>query len=173
MSVSASEKPGSHRLLLKKDTHQIGLILGRLQEASTCKTVLLIDEAGHLISKKGKNPTKKEATYIALLAGTFQTTRRLSRLLSSQEFSSRVNCGKHGDLMMLQVGEEALLAVTLGEDATATMVRTYALEAIRRLEEVFKRASKRSQEKAIKESGWKGNNQFADAVGARLDALFG
>lgn len=171
--MQAVPKVGTNRFLLKKDTHQIGLILGRFKESSGCKTVLLIDEAGHLISKQGENPTRKEATYIALLAGTFQTTRRLSKLLSTQEFSSRVNCGDAGDLMMLQVGETALLAITLGEESTSTTVRTYALEAIRRLEGIFKKAEDRSEDNAIKESGWKGSASFANEVGKQLDALFG
>ena len=50
-------KTGSHRFLLKKDTHEIGLILGRFRENTGCRTALLIDEAGHLIAKKGNEPT--------------------------------------------------------------------------------------------------------------------
>ena len=38
---------GSHRFLLKKDTHEIGLILGRFRENTGCRTSMLIDEAGH------------------------------------------------------------------------------------------------------------------------------
>lgn len=170
---AAGPKVGTNRFLLKKDTHQIGLILGRFQEASDCKTVLLIDEAGHLVSKKGQNPTRREATYIALLAGTFQTTRRLSNLLAASEFSSRVSCGEAGSLLMMQVGETALLAITMSDDVPSSTVRTYALEAIRRLEEIFKKAEARSQENAIAESGWKGSDSFANAVGQQLDALFG
>ena len=52
-------------------------------------------------------------------------------------------------------------------------MRTYALESIRRLEKVFAGAAERSEDKAIEESGWKGNNTFAQAVTERLDALFG
>jgi predicted regulator of Ras-like GTPase activity (Roadblock/LC7/MglB family) len=165
-------KTGSHRFLLKKDTHEIGLILGRFRENTGCRTVMLIDEAGHLISKKGDEPTPRESTVIALLAGTFQTTRRLSRLLEAKEFSSRVDCGER-DLMMLQVGEDALLAITLGDETTSTLVRTYALDSIRRLEKVFASAADRPQEKVIEQSGWKGNNAFADAVTDRLDSMFG
>ena len=168
---AAEPKAGSNRFLLKKDIHEIGLILNRFQENTGCRTILLIDEAGHLVSKHGDEPTPREATVIALLAGTFQTTRRLSHLLGASEFSSRVDCGKR-DLLMLQVGDDALLAVTLGEDTTSTLVRTYALESIRRLEKVFATASARNEEKAIEESGWKGNTTFADAVSERLDALF-
>ena len=145
----AQPKAGSNRFLLKKDTHEIGLILGRFQENTGCRSVLLIDEAGHLVSKHGEAPTPREATVIALLAGTFQTTRRLSRLLEAKEFSSRVDCGER-DLMMLQVGDDALLAVIL-----------------------FKNAAKRGDDKAIEQSGWKGNDDFAGAVTERLDALFG
>jgi len=165
-------KAGSNRFLLKKDTHEIGLILGRFKENTACRSVLLIDEAGHLISKKGEDTTPREATVIALLAGTFQTTRRLSRLLGATEFSSRVDCGER-DLMMLQVGDDALIAITMGDESTSAMVRTYALESIRRLEKVFANAASRSEEKAIEESGWKGNSEFASAVSQRLDAMFG
>jgi predicted regulator of Ras-like GTPase activity (Roadblock/LC7/MglB family) len=172
VTQAAEGKVGSNRFLLKKDTHEIGLILGRFKENTGCRSVLLIDEAGHLVSKHGEDASQREATVIALLAGTFQTTRRLSRLLGAKEFSSRVDCGER-DLMMLQVGDDALLAVTMGDESTSTMVRTYALESIRRLEKVFAGAAERSEDKAIEESGWKGNNTFAQAVTERLDALFG
>jgi len=169
---ATEQKAGSNRFLLKKDTHEIGLILGRFKENTSCRSVLLIDEAGHLISKKGEEATPREATVIALLAGTFQTTRRLSRLLGAKEFSSRVDCGER-DLMMLQVGEDALVAIVMGDESTSTLVRTYALESIRRLEKVFANAASRSEEKAIEESGWRGNTEFANAVSQRLDAMFG
>lgn len=168
----AEPKAGSHRLLLKKDAHQISLVLGRFRENTGCKSVLLIDEAGHLIFGLGNETAREDTTITALIAGTFQTTRRLSMLLGSSEFSSRVDCGD-SDLMLLQVGEDALLAVTMGEETTSTLVRTYALESIRRLDEVFKRAGGRTQEKAIEESGWKENTIYASAVTAKLDALFG
>ncbi|MBN2491997.1 MAG: roadblock/LC7 domain-containing protein [Planctomycetes bacterium] len=172
MTTAVQPRIGSNRFLLKKDTHEIGLILNRFQENTRCRSVLLIDEAGHLVSKHGEDTSPREATVIALLAGTFQTTRRLSRLLGAKEFSSRVDCGMR-DLMMLQVGDDALLAITLGDESTSTLVRTYALESIRRLEKVFHGAAERSEESALEESGWKGNDTFARAVTDRLDALFG
>ena len=58
----------------------------------------------------------------------------------ADEFSSLIPRGGGGHLLLLRAGEDSLLAVAFQDSVSATIVRTYALEAIRRLDSLLTRA---------------------------------
>lgn len=120
-----------------RDIHQMNLVLGKFVQRSGAATVLLVDEAGHLVARQGAGSPASEDTITALVAGTYAAARAMAQMLGAKEFSSLIPCGTSASILTLRVGDRALLAVTLGEGCVVSLVRTYALEAIRRLEAIL------------------------------------
>ncbi|MGH7162777.1 MAG: roadblock/LC7 domain-containing protein, partial [Planctomycetota bacterium] len=116
-----------------KDIHQMNLVMGKFLQKGGAQTVLLLDEAGHLIARQGERSPASEDTITALVAGTYAASRAMAEMLGTREFSSFIPRGGGGNLLLLRAGDRALLAVAFSDDTTATLVRTYALEAVRRL----------------------------------------
>ena len=54
-------------------------------------------------------------------------------MLGAHEFSSLIPRGGGGNLMLLRAGERALLAVIFGNETPISLVRTYALDTVRRV----------------------------------------
>jgi len=139
--VSAADK-AKRTVFFAKDIHQMNLVLGKFLQKSRADTVLLVDEAGHLMARQGTQSPASEDTITALVAGTYAAARAMAQMLGTSEFSSFIQRGGGGNLLLLRCGDRALLAVAFGDDTTVTLVRTYALEAIRRLIEIFRSPAK-------------------------------
>jgi predicted regulator of Ras-like GTPase activity (Roadblock/LC7/MglB family) len=120
-----------------RDVHQMNLILGKFLQKSGAETVLLVDRAGHLVARQGDNSPASEDTITALVAGSFQAARAMAEMLGTDEFSSLIPRGGGGHVMLLRSGDHALLGVVISDDSSIPLVRTYALEAIRRLEAIL------------------------------------
>lgn len=120
-----------------KDIHQMNLVLGKFLQKSGAETVLLVDQGGSLIARQGQTSPTGEDTIAALVAGTFSASQAMAEMLGADEFSSLVPCGDDRSLLLLRAGDRALVAVAFGDDTPVTLVRTYALEAIRRIEGIM------------------------------------
>ena len=120
-----------------KDIHQMNLVLGKFLQKSRAETVLLVDEAGHLVARQGDTSPTGEDTISALVAGMYAASQAMAGMLEADEFSSLVPCGAGRNLMLIRAGDHALLAVTFGDDASTALIRTYALEAVRRITAIF------------------------------------
>ncbi|NJN14647.1 MAG: hypothetical protein HC813_03260 [Planctomycetes bacterium] len=138
--MSKSETENRHRkrvVYFARDIHQMNLVLGKFLQRSGAETVLLVDEAGHLVARQGKNSPASEDTITALVAGTYAAARAMAQMLGAKEFSSLIPRGGGGSILTLRVGDRAMLAVSVGAGCAVPLVRTYALEAIRRLEAIL------------------------------------
>ena len=122
-----------------RDIHQMNLVLGKFLQRSTAETVLLVDKAGHLVTRQGKSSPTGEDTITALVAGTFAASQAMAQMLGAAEFSSLIPCTDDKSIMLLRASDDALLAVVMGPDCSVPLLRTYALEAIRRLLAIFGR----------------------------------
>lgn len=123
-----------------RDIHQMNLVLGKFLNKSGAETGMLVDEAGHLVARQGLQSPASEDTITALVAGTFAASQAMAAMLGAEEFSSLIPRGGGGQVLLLRAGEAALLAVVFDESLSSTLVRTYALEAIRRLDSLLVRA---------------------------------
>lgn len=132
-----SQAEPQDRIFFAKDIHQMNLVLGKFLQKSGAETVLLVDEAGHLVARQGTRSPASEDTITALVAGTFSASQAMARMLGGDEFSSLIPRGGGGFVLLLRAGPRALLAVAFGDNTTAILVRTYALEAIRRLKGIL------------------------------------
>ena len=135
-----SQKAGvddKRTIFYARDVHQMNLVLGKFLQKTRAETVLLVDEAGHLVARQGQASPASEDTVTALVAGTYAATRAMAQMLGTEEFSSMIPCDDGRSLLLLRAGENALLAVTFGDDSSGHLIRTYALEAIRRLQPIL------------------------------------
>jgi len=137
--MSRSATRGDPSVFYARDIHQLNLVLGRFLRKSGADTVLLVDEAGHLTARQGETSPASEDTITALVAGTYAASRAMAQMIGSEEFSSLVPCGPDQRIMLLRAGDHALLAVAFSGQVAVGLLRTYALEAIRKVCAVFER----------------------------------
>lgn len=133
-------KDADRSVYFGRDIHQMNLVLGKFLQKSGAEAAMLVDEAGHLVARRGARSPAGEDTITALVAGTYAASQAMAAMLGAEEFSSRIPRGKDGSVLLLRVGEEFLLAVVFDNHTSATIVRTYALEATRRLSALLGRA---------------------------------
>ncbi|MHC4547763.1 MAG: roadblock/LC7 domain-containing protein [Planctomycetota bacterium] len=136
MSTDAAQDD-KRTVFYARDIHQMNLVLGKFLQKTGAETVLLVDAAGHLVARQGGTSPSSEDTITALVAGTFAASQAMAEMLGATEFSSLIPCGEGRNLMLLRAGDQALLAVSFGDDSSVTLIRTYALDAIRRIAAMF------------------------------------
>jgi predicted regulator of Ras-like GTPase activity (Roadblock/LC7/MglB family) len=127
----------SASIFYARDIHQLNLVLGKFLQRSGAETVLLVNEAGHLVARQGNSAPASEDTITALVAGSYAASKAMAEMLGADEFSSVVPCGDGRSTMLLRAGDHALLAVTFDDQSSVVLIRTYALEAIRRIYAIF------------------------------------
>lgn len=125
------------RVFFAKDVHQLNLVLGKFLHKSEAETVLLVDEAGYLVARQGKRSPSGEDTIAAIVAGTFAASQAMAGMLGGGEYSTIIPCGQGRNIMLLRAGSDALLAVTFDDGSSDTLIRTYALDAVRRVTSIM------------------------------------
>jgi len=167
--MSRGQEQEKRTVFFAKDVHQINLILGKFLQRSGAGTVLLVDEAGHLVARQGERSPASEDTITALVAGTYAASCAMAEMLGTQEFSSYIPRGNGGNLMLLRAGDRALLAVAFNDDSAAALLRTYALETVRRLEPFLRRGDPRPEpdEEEIEKT------RFDSEIDGALNGVFG
>ncbi len=162
--TAREEKP---TVFFAKDVHQITLVLGKFLQKSRAETVLLVDAAGHLVARQGRTSPASEDTITALVAGTYAASQAMAQMLGACEFSSIIPCGSGRTLMILRAGDHALLAVTFADESSDSLVRTYALDVIRRLEGLYAPGATGSPDEKIERKA------FDKGIDSALDGVFG
>ena len=94
---------------------------------------------------------------------------RVAEMLGAAEFSSVIPCGDGRSLMLLRAGDHALLAVAFGDDSSVTLIRTYALESIRRIAALYKAQSATNADPDERIQG----QRFDKEIDGALDDVFG
>ena len=166
MTPPASDK---QVVYFAREIHQMNLVLGKFLSKSGAETAMLVDEAGHLVARQGEQSPASEDTITALVAGTFSASQAMASMLGAEEFSSLIPRGGGGQVLLLRAGEGALLAAIFGESRSATLVRTYALEAIRRLSPLLGHAGTSAHGKDEEIEGEK----FDGEIDGALSDVFG
>ena len=161
----SSDQPS---VFFARDIHQLNLVLGKFLQKSRAQTVLLVDSAGHLVARQGQTSPASEDTITALVAGTYAASQAMAQMLGAYEFSSLVPCGEGRNLMILRAGDHALMAVAFDDESSESLVRTYALDVIRRLEALYGRpAGGGASDERIQRS------EFDRGIDGALDGVFG
>ena len=78
MSYRVDTTEDSRSVYFAKDIHQMNLVLGKFLQKSGADTVLLVDEAGHLVARQGETSPASEDTITALVAGSFAASQAMA-----------------------------------------------------------------------------------------------
>ncbi|RKY21684.1 MAG: roadblock/LC7 domain-containing protein [Planctomycetota bacterium] len=135
-----SEKLRKRRLIFyENDIREINDILQNFLEASKAKAAILIDIDGHLVTRRGDTQNIDITSVAALVAGSFASTKQVASLLGEPEFSVLFHQGKHESIHISLIAERTMLVILFNDNTTIGMVRLYANEVARKIEEVLER----------------------------------
>ena len=142
--MNANEKLRQDRLVFyQQDIERIDKVLAEFLRLSGARCALLVDKEGHSVTKQGDLRQVNMDTISALVAGSFAATREMARLLGEDQFSALFHQGHSDNIQLSLVGDRTLLTVLFDDKTTVGMVRLYASECGRKLEEVFKDTTSR------------------------------
>lgn len=168
--MATDKKLRTDRLVFyAKDTERLDGELDGFLELSGARCVLLIDREGHLVTRRGEVVQNSLESISALIAGSFAATREMARLLGEDEFSTLFHQGQRESIQVCLVGDRALLAMVFDERTNLGLVRYYAVETTRRLDQLLEEMSK-SRAENPPESGLAAD--FSSSATAALDKLF-
>ena len=144
MSMNANERLRHDRLTFyEEDMEQIDKLLGEFLRLSGAKCALLVDQDGHLVTKRGEVRTIDMDTISALVAGSFAATKEMARLLGENEFSALFHQGERDNIQLSLVGDRTLLTILFDDRTTVGMVRLYASETAKKLAIIYEKCASR------------------------------
>jgi len=153
-------------IIYEEEIATIDELLKKLIKGAEAKCALLVDKDGHLITRQGFTHTLDTTALAALLAGSFASTKEIAKLVGEPEFSVLFHQGKKDHIHMSIVGERSILVVIFDDRTTIGMVRLYAKESAKELNNVFQSIVDRKQpEEGI-------SDDFSDKTQERLDDIF-
>jgi predicted regulator of Ras-like GTPase activity (Roadblock/LC7/MglB family) len=110
-------------------------------EHSEASFALIIDHGGAILSQSGEIPLNMDPTIFgALAAGSFAATRELALRVGETEFTALHQQGKHSQIYLSSIGEDAMLVTVFGPKTTLGLVRFYSASAVKRIAAEVKRA---------------------------------
>jgi predicted regulator of Ras-like GTPase activity (Roadblock/LC7/MglB family) len=108
---------------------------------SEASYALIIDRGGAILSQLGEIPPSVDATTLsALAAGGFAATRELALRVGEAEFSALHQQGKHSQILICSIQDEAMLLTVFGPKTTLGLVRFYSARAVKQIATVLDRA---------------------------------
>ncbi|MAF64155.1 MAG: hypothetical protein CMJ84_00660 [Planctomycetes bacterium] len=167
--VSDEQLRADRLVFYAEDVDRIDHELDGFLETSGARCAMLIDESGHLVTRRGEAVASSAEAVAALAAASFAATREMARLIGEETFSSLFHQGERESVQIVQVGGRALFTIVFDERSNLGLVRYYARERGRRLEGLL-------HEMAARPAGGEGAPSLAEdysssAVKA-LDELF-
>ena len=102
---------------------------------------LVIDRGGSILCQYG-NLSKSIDTSIlaALAAGSFAATKELAARLGEAEFNTLHHQGKHANILVSTVDDDAVLMTVFGPETTVGLVKFYSVGAVTCLAALLKEA---------------------------------
>ena len=135
-------------------------------ELSGARSAFLIDKDGHLVTRRGESEEKALDSVCALVAGSFAATRELARLMGEDQFTNLYHQGGRDSIQISLIGNQALLAMVFDDRTSLGLVKYYAVETIKRLEEILQEIESRVGETEALSS------DFGNSAAEALDRLF-
>jgi predicted regulator of Ras-like GTPase activity (Roadblock/LC7/MglB family) len=162
------------RLVFYADlVRDVNRLLREFLKLSNAKCALLIDKEGHLVTRQGVTRDIDMDTISALVAGSFAATKEMARVLGEDEFSVLFHQGKTDNIQLSLVGDRTLLTVIFDEQTTVGMVRLYAAETTKRLQELFERQESELRANPHRPPPEDLSTGFVGNAKDKLDDLFG
>jgi predicted regulator of Ras-like GTPase activity (Roadblock/LC7/MglB family) len=170
-SVSDQKLRQTALVFYQEDIAAIETILDAFLKRSAAKCALLVDKDGHMITARGETNEVDLDTISALVAGSFAATKALAHQFGEQDFSALFHQGKSGNIQLSLVADRALLTALFDDNTTIGMVRLYAAEAAKRLNDIFRRKMaahvQTASVPAVKD------REFTAGASDALDGVFG
>lgn len=162
------------RLVFYEDlVRDVNRILREFLKLSNAKCAFLVDKEGHMVTRQGVTRDFDMDTISALVAGSFAATREMARVLGEDEFTVLFHQGKTDNIQLSLVGDRTLLTVIFDEATTVGMVRLYANETTKRLEEIFDHHDRKRRENPTRDPMEDLSAGFVGSAKDKLDDLFG
>ena len=121
-----------------------GRLLKALEEYldhSEASYALVIDRGGAVLSQFGEIPPSVDPTTLsALAAGGFAATRELALRVGEHEFSALHQQGKHSQILICSIQEDAMLLTVFGPKTTLGLVRFYSARTVKQIATILDRA---------------------------------
>ncbi len=136
-------------------------------EFSGARCAVLIDREGHLVTRRGDTASANLDSLSALMAGSFAATKEIAHQLGEESFSTLLHQGDQQSIQVSIVGERTLFCVVWDERSNFGLVRFYAQETTKRLEEIFTEMSDRTENPSASLA-----DGYSDEAAAALDDLF-
>ena len=168
MNISDQQLRSDRLVFYEKDVDRLDAELDGFLEFSKAKCVMLVDREGHMVTRRGEMVTNSQDSLAALIAGSFAATRETARLLGEEQFAALSHQGDRHSIQLSLVGVRTLLAIVWDERTNLGLIRFYAQETARRLEDIFEEIMGRAPS-GDDESLSEGYSEQATAV---LDDLF-
>ena len=158
---------GCSWVLFEEDIERLNATLDVFLNETDAQCVLIIDKGGHLIAVRGLTDSMDTASLSALAAGAFASTREIARLIGEPEFSVLFHQGETDSIQLTLIDERLLLGMIFDDSTTIGMVRLYASETAKKVQEVL---SKGHDEEPAESSPL--GEEFGDSVEKSMDDFF-
>jgi predicted regulator of Ras-like GTPase activity (Roadblock/LC7/MglB family) len=155
-------------ILYEEEITAIDALISKMLRSAEAKCGLLVDKDGHLITRQGFTHSLDTTALAALLAGSFEATKEIARLVGEPEFSVLFHQGKKDHIHMSIVGERSILVVIFDDRTTIGMVRLYAKETAAELALLFADISKNNNKRTQSSV----TDDFASKAQDKLDDIF-
>lgn len=166
---SDAELRKSRMVYYAEDMEALEPVLERLLNLTRAQRAMLIDVEGHMVATRGTGAEQlNEESISALVAGTFAATKETAKLLGEEEFSVLFHQGEKDSIQLTLIDDHLLLAIIFDDSTTIGMVRLYASETAKKIQEVLSR----SRDKADERTSALGED-FSESAEQSLDDLFG
>ncbi len=157
--------PRAPMILTKVEITGIHKTLLQMLKQSEAKCAILVDTDGKCLAKKGFTQTIDTDALAALIAGAFASTRAMAELVGEKDFTVLFHQGQKDHIHNILVDSDTILTVIFDDRTTIGMVRLYAKEGARQLQEIVEGARKKTLPEARK-------IDMEKDVEQRLDDLF-
>ncbi len=119
----------------KQHLQKIELILEELRALTMARSVLLIEQTAEFIAKRGEDLPYDESHLNVLLAGGYETSKRIAGKLGSRGEKMVVHEGEEESVLVKEVADRALLAIIYNDHEVPALIAEWANTAASRLEE--------------------------------------
>jgi predicted regulator of Ras-like GTPase activity (Roadblock/LC7/MglB family) len=145
--------------------------MGELLAGANALSVLLVDNAGQVISSLGTRPEFDAVSFASLCAADFEANRQLAHLIGERDFSTLYHQGVNESMYLSRVGPRVIVAVLFDRRATLGLVRLRVTRAVEQLSVLFTRLFEKAHVHAH-ENALEVDEEFAARAEAEIDDLF-
>lgn len=161
-------KEGIPQLSIYEDEQRVlRSILSRIHAESRAKALLLIDMNGQLLVEWGDTACLDVTSFASLAASNIAATATMAKLVGENDFTLLFHQGKKDSIHISLIGEQVILAVIFGKQASLGLVRLRVRKAADQIEAMVKRITHRT-----KTDGDKNPNPLGEITEADIDGLF-